>query len=249
MKGQNTMSNAQVFQPKTATGRALLFLWDMVDISLNLHRTERWVRTVDNGLTSLLHAVGMAMLFIVSLSLAWYFDIESTIVGLTTIRNFVIPSIPEQAARITGIVIFSLTIAPTLMELLTAGIAKEDVKIIQIGIIAFTLFDLVTDIPRTYGFAMSLWPQFELLSWGISHISFWIFFFIALLFGTLGYELATVLFAYATIAFVLKSIGVQATQQVPRLNKGGGGNNNNNASQAVQQALKNIQQGGIKEVE
>lgn len=231
-------TNFNTFQPKTTTGKALLFLWDMVDISENLHRTEKWIRNVDNGLTAALHAVGMLALFIVCGTLAWYFDIESTIKGLTTIRDFVIPSIPEQAAKITGIVIFCLTIAPTLMELLTAGIAKENVKIIQIGIIAFTLFDVITDIPRTYGFAMSLWPQFELLSWGVSHISFWLFFFIALLFGTLGYELATVLFGYAVIAFLFKAIGTSATQQVQRSNKGGGGNNN---QQAIQAALKNLQ--------
>lgn len=248
MKGQNTMSgNFNTFQPKTTTGRFLVWLWDLVDISENLHRVEKWVRTVDNGLTSMLHVLGMFGLFVVCASLAWTFDIKSTLTGLSTVREFIIPTLPEQAIKITGIIIFCLTVAPTLMELLTAGIAKENVKIIQLAIIGFTLFDVVTDIPVTYSFCMMLWPNFELMTWGISHISFWLFFFVKLLFSTLGYELATVLFGYATIAFFFKSLGASATQQVQRSNKGSG---NNNPQAAVQQALKNIQaQGKVQEAD
>lgn len=233
--------NMQTFQPRTTTGKLLLYLWDMIDISENLRRVERWVRGVDNGLTSLFHAAGMLGLFLVAVTLAWTFDIKSTLNGLATVREFVIPSLPEQVLRFTTIVVVALTFAPTLMELLTAGMAKENIKIIQIAIIGFTFFDLVTDIPVTYSFAMALWPNFELLAWGVSHVSFWIFFFVALLFSTLGFELASVLFGYALIAFIFKSIGVSATQQVrvqqPQKQKGG----TQDPKAAVAAALKNIQ--------
>jgi hypothetical protein len=238
MKGRSQMSNNfNTFQPKTTTGKVLLWLWDLVDISENLHRVEKWVRTVDNGLPSALTALGMAVLLVMAAALAWTFDIKSTLTGLSTVRAFIIPTLPEQVMKMTGIVIFCLTLAPTLLELLTAGMAKENVKIIQIAIIGFTLFDVVTDIPVTYSFCMMFWPNFELLTWGVSHISFWIFFFVKLLFSTLGYELATVLFAYAMIACIAKSFGANVTQQVQRSNKGGGNNN----QQAIQNAIKNLQ--------
>src|SRR5688500_3312155 len=106
MKGQNNMSsNYNTFQPKTATGKALLWLWDLVDVSENLQRVERWVRTVDNGLTSMLLAFGMFALFIVCAALAWTFDIKSTLNGLSTVREFIIPTLPEQAIKITSIII------------------------------------------------------------------------------------------------------------------------------------------------
>jgi hypothetical protein len=95
-------------------------------------------------------------------------------------------------------------LGPTVIELFTAGMAKEDVKIIQATIIGMSLFDLITDIPRTYAFALQLWPQLDLLPWYISYLSFWGFFFFWLFMSTFGFEVLSIIFAFAAIGFAWK---------------------------------------------
>lgn len=203
MKGRTSM-NTDVFKPQTATGRFLLWLWDMVDISENMGRIEDWVFTISNGFASLLHAAVFIVLTVAAGALTWYFDLESTIQGMSGVTSVVVPSLPGQVAHLASYVILAITIMPTLLELFTSGMAKFNIKIVQVAIILFTLFDMVTDIPRSYQLAMGMWPQIQAMGWGLSHLTFWIYFMGWLFFATLGFELAFVVFGYATFIFVLK---------------------------------------------
>jgi hypothetical protein len=210
------MGNTEVFHPTTRTGKALLWLWDMIDISENIERSEAWITSVGNGLQALLHTGVFLVLTIVFAALTWFFDLESTIVGLNSITSLVIPSLPKQVATFSTWIIVAFTLAPTVLELFTAGIAKQNVKIVQIGIIGFTLFDMITDIPRAYALALQMWPQIELMGWGLAHITFWAYFILWLGFATIGFELMTVLFGYALVCFTLKIFKGEGSIKLPR---------------------------------
>ena len=225
MKGQTNMygqmaSNQDIFRPQTATGRFLLWIWDMVDISENMGRVEDWTTTISNGFSAAVHAVVFFVMTVAALALTWYFDIQSTIEGMSSVTNTVVPSLPGQVAHLATWVVLAMTFMPTFLELFTSGMAKFNIKVVQVAIIAFTLFDMVTDIPRTYQLALGMWPQIDAMGWGISHITFWLYFIGWLFFATLGFELGTVLFAYATIRFIIKTFsGEGSFQAAPRRNR------------------------------
>lgn len=204
MKGRTSM-NTDIFRPTTATGKFLLWLWDMIDISENMGRIEDWVFTISNGFSSALHLGVFAVLAVAAGALTWYFDLESTIIGMSGVTNVVVPSLPGQVTHLASYVILAITLMPTLLELFTSGMAKFNIKIVQIAIILFTLFDMVTDIPRSYQLAMGMWPQIQAMGWGVSHLTFWSYFLGWLFFATLGFELGFVIFAYASLLFFLKT--------------------------------------------
>jgi|SRR5215216_5494699 len=200
MAGQNSV----LFQPKTKVGKILLAFWDLIDISENLHKVARGVARTPNGLNSAIHLPAMLIAMVFFGGLAWFFDFQSTILGMQTLQELVVPSLPLQAAKLTQLIVLSLSLGPTIIELFTAGFAKEDVKIVQATIIGMSLFDLITDIPRTYAFALQLWPQLDLLPWYLSYLSFWGFFFFWLFMSTFGFEVLTIIFAFAFLGYAWK---------------------------------------------
>ena len=182
----------------------LWYLWDMIDISENMHRSDRFISRQRNGIPSLWHAVAYGTITLALLAAVWYFDIQSTLVGLGSLTDVIIPTLPAQTAKITWYIIAAFTVLPTLLELFSGGIAKEDVKIVQLAVIGFTLFDAVTDIPRAYQFAMSLWPQIQLLGWGVDFLVFWVFFLVIIFFATIGLEILLCIFLYLSFSFSWK---------------------------------------------
>ncbi len=200
------MGNAEVFHPTTRTGKFLLFMWDMIDISENMERAEKAIKSVPNGIPSIMSALAFFALTLVFGTLAWYFDIQSTIKGLDSITQLVVPSLPKQTENVTAWFIVAFTLAPTLLEIFTAGFAKANIRIVQVAIIGFTLFDAITDIPRAYALALQMWPQIELMGFGLSFITYWLYFLLWLFFATLGFELMFIIFGYATICFAVKIV-------------------------------------------
>lgn len=182
----------------------LWYLWDMVDISENMHRTDNYISQQKNGLPAIIHTIVFIMCTVAGLAAVWYFDIQSTLTGLSAVTDMIIPTLPEKVAKMSWWVVVAFTVLPTLLELFTAGVAKEDVKIMQLAIIGFTIFDAVTDIPRAYAFAMNLWPQMQLLGWGVDWLVFYVYFVFILFFATLGFEVLTCLFGYMAVCFVWK---------------------------------------------
>ncbi len=184
--------------------RFLNWLWDLIDISDNMHRNDRFITRQRNGMPSLWHAVSYWAISIALLAAVWYFDVQSTLVGLSSVTDVIIPTLPLQTARLTWWVICSFTILPTLLELFSGGMAKEEIKIVQVAVIGFTAFDAITDIPRAYQFVMGLWPQIQLLGWGIDYIVFWFFFIVILFFATIGLEVLLCVYGYAAVCFTWK---------------------------------------------
>ena len=197
-------ANSILFQPKTKIGKILLAFWDAIDISENLHKAQRSIARTPNGLNSAIHIPAMILGIAFFGSFAWFFDFQSTIIGMQTFKELVVPSLPEQAAKLTGLIILSLSLGPTVIELFTAGMAKENIKMVQIAIIGMSFFDLITDIPRAYAFSLQLWPQLDLLPWYFSYISFYGFFFFWLGMSTFGFEVLTVIFSFGLLAYAWK---------------------------------------------
>jgi hypothetical protein len=182
----------------------LWFFWDMIDISENMHRSDRMISRQRNGVPAAWHAAAYAVVSVALLAAVWYFDIQSTLVGLSSVTDVIIPTLPTQVIKFTWFVIVAFTVLPTLLELFSGALAKEDIKIVQLSVIGFTLFDAVTDIPRAYGFAMQLWPQIQLLGWGIDILVFYTFFLVIIFFATIGLEILLCLFLYLTGSFFWK---------------------------------------------
>lgn len=200
--------------------------WDLIDISDNLKRAERAARQVDNGLTSLVNMVAMIILVAVTGALAWKFDFESTMIGLGTLQGILLEGLPSSLVKFSSWLVFAITIAPTVIELFTAAYAKFDVKIIQIYVIAFTGFDLITDIPRAKGFTDQLQAHFDQLG-VFSGLGYWIFFFFWLFLSTIGFELSLVIFAYLTVVYARKGVFNHVSVGGTPLNMNRGHNNNN----------------------
>jgi len=223
-------TNSVLFQPRTKIGKALLAFWDTIDISENLHRASRSVSRTPNGLNSAIHLPAMIFGFIFFASFAWFFDFQSTIVGMQSFQDLLVPSLPSQATKLTTLIVFALSLGPTIIELFTAGMAKENIKIVQITIIGMSLFDMITDIPRAYAFSLQLWPQLDLLPWYFSYLSFWGFFFFWLFMSTFGFEVLTVIFGFNTLSYAWKwfdADGGKSDRISELLNKAAKANNNN----------------------
>jgi hypothetical protein len=163
-----------------------------------------WTETISNGLASRLNVVVFAILTVCALTLTWYFDLQSTMVGMGNLTTRIVPELPTQVATYSAMVIVAFTLMPTLLEIFTAGLARFNVKIVQIMIIGMTLFDILTDMPRAYELTMGFWPQIQ--QTGIfSPIIFWFVYLIVQLLATIGFELGAVVFGYATLIFIAKS--------------------------------------------
>lgn len=203
--------------------RAANWFYDFIDVNSNVSRAERVARQVDNGFTSLVNAAVMLVLFAVSLALAWYFDFESTFDGLEALREVVIPALPEATVHLASFLIIAITVTPTFLELFASGYAKANVAIIKMAVLGFSAFDVITDIPRAKAFIDSFQHHFDLLGPLIGWVAHWLVFFGFLLFATVGFQLAAVLFAFLTVMFIRKATGDNPRNPAPK-NMGGGNN-------------------------
>lgn len=190
----------------------LMWFWDLIDISENMKRVEMQARRITSG--SWGHAVVMAILALISFALAWTFDFESTLIGMSTLRETVLPNLPSSLVKFSVYVSLALTLAPTLIELFTSAYAKADVKVFQIYVIAFTGFDLITDIPRAKAFTDQMQAHFDQMGPLFDLIGYWAFFLFWLFLSTIGFELGLILFGYLAIIFTLKAIAGGNSAQV-----------------------------------
>lgn len=184
----------------------LNWVYEFGDISINLERTDARLNNYPNGMMiNLAPALGLFAISLVTAALAWYFDIIATLAGVQALRGRVIESLPMATPQeFKDFLVIGIMLLPTLAELFTGAYAKYNIRPVQLGIIIFICFDLVTDIPVTYDFIMDFWPSIEKLPFLIDHLVFWVVFAGWLLFATLGFEVLTIVFVYAAIGHSLK---------------------------------------------
>lgn len=209
---------------QTALQKKLIWFWDCIDISENIKRAEATARRHPNGLGAWMNAAAMTVLTIIALVLAWKFDFESTIIGMSTLRDTVLEGLPASVLKFSVYIVFALTLAPTFIEMFTSAYAKADIKIIQILIIAFTGFDLVTDIPRAMTFTTQLQANFDQLGPIFGWIGYWVFFLFWLFLSTIGFELSMIIFGFLAIVYTIKALaGDDTYSSSARPFKGGSG--------------------------
>lgn len=203
MKTMNSTANS-VFADK------LEWLWSLMDISENLAAADKTAAKVGNDLiTSGIHFAAFLMLSVVTGALAWHFDFESTIVGVSTLQNAVLPGLPSSAQQFSTFIAFGFGIAPTLIEIFTAAFARAQIKILQIFVVGLTAFDMVTDIPRALSFTNSLNKHFDTLGPLIGGFAHWVFFILWLFLSTIGFELGFIIFIFLTIIFFFKMLNLR----------------------------------------
>lgn len=185
--------------------RGLIWFWDLIDISDNMRRCETAARRHNNGLTAWANFVAMLVLTIVAFALAWKFDFESTLIGMSSLKDTVLEGLPSSVLKFSYFIILALTVAPTVVEMFTGAFAKADVKIMQVYVVAFTIFDLITDIPRVTMFVNQNQSSIDLLG-PLSGIGYWIFFMLWLFLATIGFELGLVLTGYLAIIYFFKGL-------------------------------------------
>lgn len=190
---------------KGAVQKGLVWFWDMIDISDNMRRVEMAARKHNNGLTAWANFGAMLVMTVVALALAWKFDFESTLIGMSSLQDTVLEGLPSSVLKFSYFIILALTIAPTIVELFTGAFARADVKIMQVYVIAFTIFDLITDIPRVTMFINQHQSSVDLLG-VFSGIGYWIFFILWLFLATIGFELGLVLTGYLAIIYFFKGL-------------------------------------------
>lgn len=139
--------------------------WDAIDLGENLGRCLGVVRGY-SGLQAAVMAFVTAMLAITTGALAWRFDIMSTITAMDRLVGTVVPSLPDRVAGYATLVVFALTLAPTLMELGGAAFARSGATPFQWMVIVLSIFDLFTDAPETTAFVNQAdWSVFGLFEW------------------------------------------------------------------------------------
>lgn len=205
MKGTEIMATIN-----TGIQAKLESLWSLMDISDNLRRADEEITKIGNDLlTCTIHFVAYFMLTVVTGVLAWHFDLESTIIGISTLQNAIIPNLPSSAQEFSLFISVGFSIAPTLIELFTTFLARAQIKILQMFVVGLTAFDMVTDIPRAISFVNSLNDHFAQLGWAFGGATKWIFFLFWLFLCTIGFELAFVIFAFSTIVFFFKGLNLR----------------------------------------
>jgi hypothetical protein len=193
--------------------------WDLIDISELLGRTAKVLQGMQNDFTfnviSIMASVVMSVFFFI---LALKFDYESTWNALSITREFIQEGtlIPETITgfSLPSFILLLVTLAPTAIELFGAAFARAQIRVVQLAVIALSIFDAVTDVPTVTVFLMKHAVYFDMLGWAISTLAYFIAFILWLFFATFGFELLLCMSVYITIFFGI------------RLFKGGGGTSN-----------------------
>lgn len=188
--------------------------FDMLDLGENLKRGLRAVSGM-SGIPALVTAVPLALIAMLFLSLAWYFDLKPTFDWTAIAVKKLTPTFGESLAEYLPILVFTMTMLPTLIELFTVKFARADIALAQWMVYLFVVFDLVTDWPAAADFMQSyidagVFARLGMLATPAAYLCKvgW------LLFASFGFEMLGVVFAICALALLLKSGAQQHAQRV-----------------------------------
>lgn len=183
--------------------------FDFVDANQNMIRAEGFVRNTPNGLQTFLNLIVFGLLTIVWAALAWKFDFSSTYYAFDDLTKSILDSIlpvfaesaaPRTVAFIVAALTALITVTPTLVQIFTSNLAKQNVLAVKMAVLGTSIFDVVTDIPVTKAWIDSHQATFDAIPLG--GLWYWFIFFFWLLFATVGFQLLAVIFGFATIGFI-----------------------------------------------
>jgi len=212
--------------------------FDTIDIARNMSEVENDVIEGPSGGGALLYAVAMFVMAAVTGTLAYVFDLQSTWDGMNALTIFIIPQLPESQIQISQWLGLIFTIAPTFTQAFSAGLAKRKIPLVKWMVVGFTMFDVVTDIPRAMSWTLTLQAQFNqlgLFAWFAQTT----FFVMWLFLSTIGFELLFVIFFWAGLLYTAKALGYEKATKLyntmPKLS------NNNKHSKQPSVNTTNIQ--------
>lgn len=177
--------------------------FDMIDLGANLQRGLNAVRSL-HGLAALITAIPLGLVSFLFLALAWHFDLKPTYDWTAVAIAKLQPTFVGGLAGYVGILIFTMTLLPSLIELFTVRFARADIAMAQWLVYFFVIFDWVTDWPAASDFIEGyvVAGAFErlgpLATPGIYAAKIgW------LMLASFGFEMLGVVFAVCTLALLL----------------------------------------------
>lgn len=181
------------------------WFFDIIDLGENLKRGLNAVRTL-HGLPALLTAIPLALVSFLFLALAWHFDLKPTYVWTDIAVQKLQPTFAGQLAGYIGLLVFTLTMLPTLIELFTVRFAQYNITMAQWLVYFFVVFDMTTDWPAASDFvegyvASGVFERLGFLATPAIYLAKigW------LLFASFGFEMLGVVFAVCALALLLNS--------------------------------------------
>lgn len=191
--------------------------YDFIDVNSNIERAEYIARRIGNGLHAALNFAVMLVLLAFAIGLAWHFDFHSTYDAMKGLITEVVKGLPlwlvprekngdVAVAGATIVAIFTgvITVAPTLMELFTANLARANIIVIKTFVLGFSAFDVITDIPTTKAWIDTWQPSFDALGPILGWAAHWVAFFLWLVMATVGFQLSVVIFGYLAVIYFKK---------------------------------------------
>lgn len=173
----------------------------LIDLRLNIQRGIQPLRGLPNGLAALM-IVGLTLVAAGLAPLVWYFDMSATLDYADPLIAQLIPSLPTPALASASFMVLTVTLLPTVVELLLPSIG-ERVPAAALLVFGFSVVDAVTDWPRVvatmavYRGGFLRWGFWGDVLWAILHP-------VLLLFATFLFELLFVLCVVLILFLVMQ---------------------------------------------
>jgi hypothetical protein len=177
--------------------------FDMLDLGENVKRGLNAVRGL-YGLPALITAIPLALIAFLFASLAWHFDLQPTFAWTAVAVAKLQPTFVGSFADYLPILVFTMTMLPSLIELFTVKFARADIAMAEWLVYFFVAFDLVTDWPAASVFVQGyvdagVFARLGALAWIAEYAAkiAW------LLLASFGFEMLAVVFGICALALFL----------------------------------------------
>lgn len=177
--------------------------FEMIDLGENIKRGLSAVRPV-TGLPALVVAVPLTLISLLFASLAWHFDLAPTWAWSDVAVQKLQPTFVGPFADYVPLLVFTLTMLPTLIELFTTRFARANIILAQWMVYLFVLFDWVTDWPAASDFVNAYAGAFARLGWLAGPVMF-IVKVLWLIMASFGFEMLAVVFAICALALYINA--------------------------------------------
>lgn len=207
---------------RNVMNKAAEMYWDFTNVHANINIAETLTRSFDSGAWAWVSFFVFFALTIASAWATWYYDIESTYYGLQGFANPMVQSLPVSIAATFGsILIVIFTVTPMFLEVFASPYARAKIAVIKLAVLGFTIFDVVTDIPRAKqsvdlvvanGALDGIWSPLASVFYGVM-FGTW------LLLATVGFQLLAIIFAYTTFIWLAKATDTDGERSPAQVKK------------------------------
>lgn len=181
--------------------------FQLIDLTLNIQRGLQAIKGIKGGVAALM-AVGLTILACGLAPLVWFFDISATLDYADPLVRELLPTLPDTTIAFTSFLVLSLTVMPTIVELLMPRIGAQ-VPGAAFLVFLFCVVDGITDYPRVEQTLTVYAPHFTQLGW-IGQILWWMLHPVLLLFATFLLELLFVLCWVLVLGLILQIASIDA---------------------------------------